>query len=146
MAEERQTQVSKGILCNLTWLRSGLKACNGFLSTLPSRLTIVNQDEYYDAAYSAMIAGTKTDKKRITKSLRNMIEALGNDKKEFNFYKFVRALIRIKRSGSLNWDNIRTSLKTESRQDRLWHHCRPVIIYIVPIASLIGSLILGLLG
>jgi hypothetical protein len=92
------------------------------------------------------MAGTKTDKKRVVESLRNMLEAMGRNKKENKFNKFLRALFRIKKSGRMNWENVMTSLKTEPRREKLWRQFKPVLVYVVPIIGTLVTLILGLSG
>jgi hypothetical protein len=132
-------------LFRLAWLRTGVNTYNELLSTQPNHPSLVNVNSYYDAAYSALLAGTINDRKRILTSLKNMLEALGKNKKENDFTKFLRALVRIKKSGRITWENIAESIKTESKIERTLRKCKPLIIYLVPLVSLIVQIILELL-
>lgn len=124
----------------LKWFKTGLDAYKSYLSSQPNQPTLLNVERYYDATYSALLAGTKNDRKRILTSLRSMIQALGKTKSENNFNKFLRALLRILKTGPIKWEDIASSIKTESRIERVSRRYRPIIIYLVPILSLIVAI------
>jgi hypothetical protein len=135
----------KGSLSRLVWLRAGLNAYNELLSSQPNHPSLVNIDSYYNAAYSALLIGTENDRKRILTSLKNMLKALGKNKKENNFKTFLSALARIKRAGRITWENRSVLVKTESRIERISRRCKPLVIYLIPVVTAIAEIIRYLL-
>ena len=133
------------VLPDLVWLESGLQSYNDYLSTLRNRLIIVNLHEYYDVAYSAIMAGTENDTNRIVESLQSMLDAVGRHRNENKFNKFNRALIRIRRNGRVNWEDMRLSFKTESLLERIWRRCKPIALYVVPTIGVVYSIVRELL-
>jgi hypothetical protein len=135
----------KGGLSGLIWLKAGLNAYDKLLSSQPNHPSLVDIDSYYDAAYSALLIGTENDRKRVLTSLKNMLKALGRNKKENNFKTFLFALARIKRAGRITWENRSVVVKTESRIERISRRCKPLVIYLVPAVTVIVEIIKYLL-
>ena len=133
------------VLCDLAWLKDALIAYNRFLFKMPGHPMLASVNNYYEAAYLAVSVGTKGERKKLRKSLEDMFEALGNEKKENNFRKFTCALIRITKTGRITWKDLLFAVKTGSRTERIIECVKSILIYLPPILSLIVSIAVELL-